>query len=173
MQRVVYEGPDCGGKDTLIKALHPDVPCHHQGPYNGNPFDESLAVLHATDHHPLFVFNRFYQGEKIYGPTYRGVSTLGRNLENSLDLAMIRRQTVLVICLPPIEYILEAYRRRLSEEMFTYNVDQIVQVYNGYSHENHYSLLPTLYYDYTAETAADFKVRLERTQHGWYSTRVQ
>ena len=85
MKIIIIEGPDNTGKNTLIQNIIDNNKVvklvHCDKPVSNDPFEEQykLFSLHAynaiqdsrNDDIDVIVFNRYYQGEYVYGQMYR------------------------------------------------------------------------------------------------------
>lgn len=85
MKVVIIEGPDNTGKNTLIQYLIDNYKVvkliHCDKPISDDPFleQQKLFLEHATEiikdsinnHVDIAIFNRYYQGEYVYGQMYR------------------------------------------------------------------------------------------------------
>lgn len=115
---VIVEGPDGGGKTTLIKRLTKDtgLPMHARasdsmtGPvqdlYEWTDQDISTwqwQPLSIYDRHPLL-------SEPIYGPTIRGYVRPGFERSNNAlpgYRRYLRENALVILCLPPLDVVTE------------------------------------------------------------------
>lgn len=147
---VILEGPDCSGKTTLANSqAFQDFMYHHQGPYAGDPYHETLdAVGGALRVHRSVLFDRLHLGEQVYGPIYRGVDKLGDFRREILDGFLKRHSAVVVLCLPDLDVSLKLWRARrdAGQEMLT-DEEQYVAVHKAYLSLK--TTLPLVHYDFT------------------------
>lgn len=145
---ILLEGPDGAGKTTLARKLNGYYV--HQGPFQGDPFSETIATLR-----PLFemnedvVWDRSHLGEQVYGPIYRGVDTLPDAKRRMLDRWLLSHQAVVINCRPPYDTCLANWQERRDEEMLD-DEHQLRAVYDAYGRLR--TELPVVVHDYTFET---------------------
>ena len=104
MKIIIIEGPDNTGKNTLInniidtnnivKLIHCGTPKSKEDPYKEQrDLFKKLSNIAISEYRAnetdVVVFNRFYQGEYVYGQMYRNISPTSiklfiRNLEEVL-----------------------------------------------------------------------------------------
>lgn len=104
MKVIIIEGPDNTGKNTLInnlidtnnivKLIHCGTPKSKENPYKEQKdLFKKLANIAISEYRAnetdIVVFNRFYQGEYVYGQMYRNgspieIKTFIHNLEDVL-----------------------------------------------------------------------------------------
>lgn len=104
MKIIIIEGPDNTGKNTLIdniinnnnnvKIIHCGTPKSKEDPYKEQKdLFKRLTNIAISEYRKnetdVIVFNRFYQGEYVYGQMYRGISPIEiklfiKNLEKVL-----------------------------------------------------------------------------------------
>lgn len=111
---IVLEGPDGGGKTTLLKRLceatglpaHPRASDSKTGPVE-DLYYWTKNDLKTWDTQPLSIYDRHpLTSEHIYGPNVRGQVRPGFEMKNK-ELAYMRRffrdHILLIVCLPPKE----------------------------------------------------------------------
>lgn len=166
MSLTILEGPDGGGKSTLIKTWWPaeraSVFAH--GPYTKCSGDEiAAAYLHDISYERatgrIVAMDRCWISEGIYGPVARGKNRLDDRQRLVLEQAAHECHAVVVLCLPSYEACLKAYLARKELE-YLEDETQLKRVYNGYrdyAAVRHRYQLRTFVYDYEAEPdPADF-----------------
>lgn len=117
-EMIILEGPDGGGKTTLLKRLCEDtrLPAHPRasdsltGPV-ADLYGWTKNDLKTWDSQPLSIYDRHpLTSEHIYGPTVRGQARPGFEMKNK-ELAYLRRffrdHILLIVCLPPIGVVRE------------------------------------------------------------------
>jgi len=141
MRSLILEGVDCGGKSTLATQLvqrHAYKYVHCVPAFDTSPqqvFSFYAGHLHNAAQRYLFepesatLLDRCYLSETIYGPLKRGVNRLAGKvalLDNLREEYGIRQ----VICMPPWEYVLEAWRAKKEDYIKT--EDELRRVYEAY-----------------------------------------
>lgn len=160
---VIFEGPDCGGKSTLMhaamKLFHgSSYRSVHHGPYSGISADqlprfyvESMSSLFEGG--PTMGMDRCWLSEFIYGTVHRGGVTRIRPPERrQLERMALRHGAVVVLCLPPLEVVKKAWLERKgadSEAEYLDKVEQLEQVWHMYNDLEQMTDLPVVRYDYT------------------------
>jgi len=172
---IIIEGPDCSGKSTLILEEFNDLCVIHNGRYP-SPMEAFKAYLGQCpspryNFHNI-VWDRNYPSEQIYGKIYRS-KNIGQEHIDVLEKHLADIKTVIVLCCPPKETIINNWRK-LKQERNEYienesYFEDIVNEYDKYF--NLYVMLPVVHYDYT-ETAFNkenpIKVRIEQMRTMWY-----
>ncbi len=123
---VVIEGPDGAGKTTLARAVCDALGYDyaHEGPPPAG--DDPLSYYRARCFHFAVelmahprawgvVVDRFALGDRVYGPALRGLDRLGERGWAEVRGMLDQVGAVRVLCLPPYESCLEAWRRRADE----------------------------------------------------------
>jgi len=118
---LVLEGPDGGGKTTLSDRFRPRFGYRHEGPpdprfgafdyYVARLFDAYLESVLT----PGVVLDRFALGDRVYGPIFRGADRFGDDGWAKMRSVMDAAGCLRVLCLPPLEACLSAWRRRHAE----------------------------------------------------------
>jgi len=118
----VFEGPDGSGKSTLAlkHAAATGARYVHCGPYLGVRSIGRLyleAMLPALDGYQDVVLDRCWLSEPIYGKVHRGgEDRLGVAGRRMLERVALRCGAAVVLCLPPLEACLSAFRARRGAE---------------------------------------------------------
>lgn len=133
---IILEGPDGGGKTTLLKRLsefYPSIPVHARasegvdGPvkdlYEWAHDDVSTWFgqgLHFYDRHPLI-------SEYIYGPLVRG------GMDDRFHTTELRRRlarrALVIVCLPPLAVVRRAVSAERDMPGVTTHIDAIWHSY--------------------------------------------
>jgi hypothetical protein len=172
--RVVVEGPDGGGKTTLIRqlvertglAMAERASDSAQGPIDdiGRYIDNDL--LHH-DREPL-IYDRYpLISELVYGPTIRGYMRF--NPEEILDVKWLIDRLdlfhhsfpVLIYCLPPWHCVSENVQSSKNEQMWgvKLNIRRIYEMYIALYARDAAAGLRVHHWDYTQPGNLDVIVR--------------
>ena len=159
---VILEGPDCGGKTTLLKEFdYGDMAGAlrvHHGPYPRltaaqlpRYYMDSMRPL--LDQYEHMLMDRCWLSEPIYGQAFRnGQDRVGTSARRHLERIAMRHGAVVVLCLPPWEKVKEAWLARKgadSEAEYLDRIEQLEQVYRSYERLQDTTDLPVVRYDYT------------------------
>lgn len=159
-QSIIVEGPDGGGKSTLIRWLSSilDVPVHARaatstgGPIANlahwveadltSPF--GLGQLWLYDRHPII-------SELVYGPITRNHLPAGFRAEawRKAMIANVARRSIVVWCIPPLDVVMKNTEEDGRDMPGVFgNIDRIHAGYMSYS-----LAWPgrSITYDYTTE----------------------
>lgn len=135
---IILEGPDGGGKSTLLEALtlqYPSIPVHARasssgadgGPvadlYDWAAKDVSTwreQGVHFYDRHPLI-------SEYIYGPVVRGTMD-PRFLTTGLR-RKVQHRALIVMCLPPLDAVRASVSAERDMPGVTTHIDTIWHLY--------------------------------------------
>ena len=145
---IILEGPDCGGKTTLAAKLSKeyDSPITHYSSHHG------MGMLeHAVTGKPGVgdIIDRFHYSEIPYSLYYRKVEPeyVGVNM---ITRALLARQVVVILCLPPwLEVKKKWYIRREKELIKTET--KLHRIYKWYDKIEEDGI-PRIKYDYTSNT---------------------
>lgn len=155
-QLIILEGPDGAGKSTLAEryaaqgfwVVHLDR----------FPRVKNLARLHleamtpALNRHRAVVLDRAWMTERVYGEVYRsGANRIPVPLARMLERVAARCPTRVLLCLPPVEACLKAFRSRRDQE-YLKGEDDLRRVWERYAElhaRQQLTSLPTDVVDYT------------------------
>lgn len=166
---IILEGPDGGGKTTLLKRLSEEtlLSAHERasdsvkGPladlygWTVNDMESwSSQKLSIYDRHPL-------TSEHIYGPSVRGAIRPGFEMTNPKLGHMrryLREHALVIVCLPPLEVVKQNVANEI--EQMPGVVENIEHIYDCYRMMLHIWPLDShiCRYDYTAN---------ENKEHGY------
>lgn len=131
---IIIEGCDATGKTTLAKRiaeLQPDTTIVHCGPPTIDAYTEYAS--HTSQYIPNLgasvVFDRFHIGELVYGPIYRGKSSLTQSQQVKLEAALNERGALLVHLTHKPQVLLER-QRSLGEDFL--KPQHIAKVVTGF-----------------------------------------
>jgi hypothetical protein len=147
MKTVIIEGPDCGGKTTLIRSAFENYQVTHNGVFKTSARAMSTYIQQLNSIHCDSVFDRMHLSELIYGKIMRDTIP-NRELFASVEMLAAYRETVIVVCLPPLDAVLEQWRARQRIE-YVKKEAKIIEVYASYKMLATLSTLPVVFYDYT------------------------
>lgn len=148
---ILFEGPDGGGKTTLIRTEFRDYREKHFGAFREpetayrtyNRFLRDVACDVAID--------RMHISELVYGPIMRDKPLLieeHKKLERRLSALDVK----LVMCLPPYDVALDNwYFRNQKGKEYVKNEDKYKRIYDAFVEIviTGKTVLPTIVYDYT------------------------
>lgn len=160
----IFEGPDCGGKSTLVnrwrqKSAPTDRPrVFHHGAYK-RISEGNQARLYLETMMPALVYgehvilDRCWLSEPIYGRAFRnGEDRIGVASRRHLDRIAMSREAVVVLCLPPFEAVAEQWKKRQADgDEYLEKLEQLEMVYEDYEQLHRQTDLPVVRYDYTAD----------------------
>jgi thymidylate kinase len=158
---LIIEGPDCSGKSTLIAAAFADFCVIHNGVYKSptdafNRFMQQIPSVHNAVNHPILIWDRNYPSELIYGDIYRQ-KTLTAEQTEEVETAHLAMGTIVVLCLPPRDVVLAAWRDRKNHgQEYVEMEDSFNLILDAY-YENFSDIcqLPCIIYDYTTMSVED------------------
>lgn len=121
---LILEGPDGGGKTTLLDKIVASGLCNHYGgasevihspgPLRVGLYDWAIGKLASA--HDYTIFDRFpYFSESVYGPALRKMSLMTPTQFISLGEWLRKKEPLVIYCRPPLEVILES--SRVEEQM--------------------------------------------------------
>lgn len=170
---VIIEGPDGAGKSTLAEQLATSMGLvlRHTGPPKTSALDECAEMLKLHDRTGLGVaFDRFHLGERVYGPVFRGVDTLGDEGQRSLEATLQSSfRPILVRCLPPWPVVQGNWRATREQQMLQ-DEAPLLRVYEEYAQlarikvtgvDRLWTTLPIFDFDYTQDAVTSVLRRLE------------
>ena len=157
---IILEGPDCGGKTTLMRELTQshELLAVHNGPFPRLSsaqlprfyVEAMMPMLHG---YQSMVFDRSWLSEPIYGLAFRnGTDRVGPANRRHLERIAMKHGGVVVLCLPPWEAVKTKWLERKkadSEAEYLDKIEQLKIVYDRYVDLQHATDLPVVVYDYT------------------------
>lgn len=154
---LILEGPDCAGKSTLAQHLIESWPDATLAHYSSHDFPKMLQHVVSSRPGCLDIADRFHYSHVPYDMFYRGVLEPETASVRMLDRALLSRNSVYVVCLPPWPVVLDNYRQRKEEELIQ-SEQQLSWIYDWYW--QYAANLPGLVYDYTTMSFTDFHKQL-------------
>lgn len=117
---VILEGPDGSGKTTLAKSLvTTGFEYKHEGPpeKDVDMIAHYLRILNESIESPNdVVLDRFWLGERIYGPICRGVDKVGPEGQKLFERLCRSKSVQQFICLPTIDVARANYVEKMKEK---------------------------------------------------------
>jgi hypothetical protein len=162
---LIFEGPDCGGKSTLMRELNVRLGMPHE--VHSGPFpritNKHLPRLYLESMFPLLMgydnlaMDRSWLSEPIYGAAFRkGEDRVGTINRRHLERIAMRHGAVVVLCMPPWERVKEQWLARKGADSDAEYLDRIEQLESVYD-----------MYDKTLPLVTDLPiVRYDYTKHG-------
>jgi hypothetical protein len=143
---IILEGPDGGGKTTLLKQLTSatGLPAHERASHSTKGprtdlYEWTTQDMLSWHEQPLAIYDRHpLTSEHIYGPTVRGDVRPGFEMSNR-ELAYmrrhLRRNALVIICLPPLETVRENVAGEIGQmDGVLENIDHIYECYRMMLH---------------------------------------
>lgn len=145
---VIIEGSDCAGKTTLVNHLRDKfkLPIVKFSKPRGEPYAEYAAFL-CQRYQPA-ILDRFYLGELVYGPLWRGQSGLDELQRIAIEDLLVARKPLAIYCETSIPFTQATLRRRGDE--FT-KADEIPAIIKGFRRAIAESKLDWFKFDYRAD----------------------
>jgi len=154
MDAIIIEGPDCGGKTSLINSLFRDYKRIHNGVFPTS--DEAmLAYSHQLNcMRENTIFDRMHLSELIYGKVMRD-TVPEISLYGATEMLAAYRDSVIIVCLPPIEIAIASWKERKGIE-YIKDEGKMREVHGLFECSAELTKLPLMFYDYTD---AEFNVK--------------
>jgi hypothetical protein len=145
---IIVEGPDGGGKTTLVRRLHEDLgialseetkftKAQRNDPSFRSPENVRLRVYRALlrevagRKEPL-LYDRLFFADLIYSDVYKRTGAFSYHEQVHIGRTMNACKTPVVFCVPPFEHI-QKQNLSVDEEQGMEGLQQkIADVYNGY-----------------------------------------
>lgn len=138
---LILEGPDGGGKTTLLETLTkrypqitvaPRASSSVEGPVK-NLFEWATEDLEAWGLRPYSIYDRHpLISEYVYGNSVRKAPAKGFNTPPAARLRqVVYRQALVIFCLPPLKVVRENVQANAPEQMpgVVENITKIYQMY--------------------------------------------
>lgn len=170
MKAIIVEGPDGSGKSTLIETISRDmdIPMGPRfatslgGPLDGLGYRVEREAATWNDK-PVKIYDRHpLVSDYIYGPILRGgvdesLLALSQDLVN-----LIKRNTMLVLCLPPYEVVRDNVMAEESMGQLSGVAENIGDIYDMYSQlEFHPQGWNIVLHDYTDSQYLELRYDIE------------
>jgi len=138
---LILEGPDGGGKTTLLETITERYPGIMQAPRASssvegpvkNLFEWATEDMNAWGLRPYSIYDRHpLISEYVYGNATRRSVAPGFNTAAAARLRQVMyRQALVIFCLPPLKVVRENVRANAPEQMagVVENITKIYQMY--------------------------------------------
>jgi len=166
---LIFEGPDCGGKSTLIEAIAQTdswAKVHH-GPYLDLDADHLMGkyiqAMNIARNGANLLMDRSWLSEPIYGKVFRdGKNRLNEFYTEILESTAASLDARIVLCIPPWQTVKYRWLERKgvdSDAEYLDRVEQLKKVYDAYD-DLFFTLdtcLPIIRHDYTSRSTLNLK----------------
>lgn len=145
---IVLEGCDCAGKTTLAKHLCRELQAEyvHFSKPKGKAGHEYMYFLCQANINKNYVVDRFMLGEQVYGPLFRGKSTINQEEQFYIEHKMKAMGCVLFWCDPGLAEIMKNIKIRGDDHV---KVKDCKKIRNQYIKVLQQTTLPVNRYNYT------------------------
>jgi thymidylate kinase len=145
MSHIIVEGCDCSGKSTAVKAISETTGMSVEkfSKPKQLPFLEYIQFI-AEAKEPK-ICDRFYLGEEVYGPLWRGKSGLEKWQLDFLEGELAEMKTFNIYCCTDEDEIAEKFRTR-GEELT--KLEEIAPILQGFKKAISKSRLQWYVFDY-------------------------
>jgi hypothetical protein len=140
MTLIVVEGVDGAGKSTLISKL-PHTRELHCGPIKKSPMQEYVEPLMDYDGSYDMVCDRLHIGELVYGPIYRGESTLTEGGRRFVEMFLESRGALKLILDAPLDEIQRRLEHRGEDFLRPEDLERVWRFYRLYGSDNGWLVL--------------------------------
>ena len=179
---IIVEGPDGVGKTTVAKYLAAtyDLYYRHVGPpepgtsvfvqYAGHLLPQNLAASAVKPRGVPrgMVWDRFYLGERVYGPEVRGFDGLGVIHQRMLERILLGLNAFHVRPIPYYEVGLTHWSQRVAAGTeLVKDPDAYNRLWFRYHEIFRDSALPVVSFDHTEESWSDLNEAIRRTQEAY------
>lgn len=136
---IIFEGPDAAGKTTMARHVAREIRARyvHLGPFPGVS-NSALSRFYAEAISPAVtgladvVLDRSWLSEPIYGKIFRGSDRVGVIHRRMLERGALGCQTVVALCMPPLERVLSAFTRRSKDGELPKGTGDVEAIYAAY-----------------------------------------
>lgn len=174
---IILEGPDGGGKTTLLKELSDhyfSIPVHDRASEGVSGPVKDLFTwahkdigswrdkqLHFYDRHPLV-------SEYIYGPVVRG--TMDPRFHTTHLRRRLAQRSLVIVCLPPLDAVRASVSAERDMPGVTTHIDAIWHLYASLR-ASWPSTSGIVFYDYTEDDPRDLYPYINSHRTHWSVTR--
>lgn len=159
---IIIEGPDGGGKTTLLKRLEVGLAEYgiHQGVHAGTPNRDRMwetTVERTYDaigrdlnpNYPPLVWDRLFYSELVYAPIMGRRNAFGLR-SNYVHRLIAYTQSPVIFCMPPIKEVMENVAKTKQHSWVAGNEEKIWNRYHNII--SRYSNKNTYLWDYTVDS---------------------
>lgn len=154
---ILLDGPDCGGKTSLAKAIVTEVEArggkaviHHLGmPQPDKCWEEHSEALLAyieemLNDHKVIIADRHFLSEAVYAAVYRQGSEYPFTMR-FIEMLFDRYRALKVICCPPVDKVVETHAKmkEVRVEAYDKGMDKVARRFERIWHDAiNYHLAP-------------------------------
>jgi thymidylate kinase len=146
---VMVEGPDGGGKSTLIETLKdghkmtwgrdalqfPDRKSKRELLPNRSVAairDEVWeAMCYSVTQRSVCVWDRMYFSELVYGKVWRGDVAFSSHAQLRVERVMYAQDVLVILCMPPLDVVRDNVRNTSQDVRVADNIDRIYREYEN------------------------------------------
>lgn len=144
MKLILLEGVDKCGKTTIANRLIKDygfnyIKCSQP---KGDAFLEYFTILDSIDKNKNYVIDRFHWGESVYGPIYRGVSTMDQDKQWQIEFKVKNLGGILIYASNTKEFIAEKFKEDKEEFTKEEHIDKLLKNYEDCSRRSILKIFP-------------------------------
>lgn len=164
MTITIFEGPDCGGKTTLINTVKrttrhyadKNLMLVNHGPYIGErdvATQYFSTMLCGYDRFNHLLMDRSWISESIYGPLMRGANRITIPQRRAFERFALGCSAITILCIPSYEACEREYLKRRAVEYLP-DTEILRQVYDKFANivpVMHEQSIPTFLYNYERE----------------------
>jgi len=155
---IMVEGPDGGGKSTLISKIHRDGVDNgdlifHNGlyPTPDDAYSSYLGQLNAFEEGACdrLILDRSVISQMIYGAVMRN-EPLNYEMTDKIQAKFLQLNGIIILCLPPLKVCMQNWRARNAQNKeYVTKSKKMIQIYGLYSAVS--EAFNLIKYDYTTD----------------------
>lgn len=155
---IIVEGPDGGGKSTLVRKLaaeHRLMVCSTRGKPPKKPREYAYKALAAaaSGNGVIRIYDRLFYSELVYGSILRNGSEFNDTERQYYYRMLQAMRTPVIFCLPPLDVVKDNVER--SEQMLgvSTHIEPLYEMYWAIANEQRGDRPYSYIYNYTADRA--------------------